>query len=80
MQMNDDEAHLGIVDGSLRGAPPSGFGRRIIFVEADHLERVEILKLQRTRILDPAAEHEMELAHAIILLRDAGIAPAMIRV
>ena len=40
--MDDDIFHLGIVDGALGGAAPGFVGGRIIVVDADEVDRIEI--------------------------------------
>ena len=61
--MDHDIFHLGIVDGSLRGAAPGVEGACIIRIEADDMGRRKV-EIEAARILDPAAEDEVELAHA----------------
>src|SRR4051812_916848 len=62
MEVDDNIFHLGIVDGPLRLAPPGVERRRIIGIEADHLDAVEV-EIEAARILDPAAEYEVQLAN-----------------
>lgn len=64
VQMNDDVAHLSVIDGALRGGSPSLFGQFIIGIHADKVERAQILELQMLRILDPTTEYQMQFAHA----------------
>ena len=60
--MDDDIFHLGVVDGSLGVAAPGVEGARIIWEEADDLDRFEV-EVEALRVLDPASEDEVELAH-----------------
>jgi len=60
MQMHDEIAHLGIVDGLLRLRPPRRVGRGIIRIDADNIDFLEILEFD---ISDPgqlAAKYEMQ--------------------
>ena len=66
MQVNDDVFYLGIVDGALRLAAPGVLGRRITVVDADDVDRVEV-EFEPARVLDPPAEDQVKLAHALSL-------------
>src|SRR5690242_17130527 len=60
MQMHDEEAHLGVIDGRLRLRPPRRIGGRVIGVEADDLDLVEILEGVVLEIGQLAADDEMK--------------------
>ena len=62
VEVDDDIFHLGVVDGALGAAAPGVERAGIIGIEADQVDRVEV-EVEAARILDPAAEHQMELAH-----------------
>jgi hypothetical protein len=62
MEVDDDIFHLGVVDGALGSAAPGVEGAGIIGEEADEIDRGEV-EIEPARILDPAAEDEVELAH-----------------
>src|ERR1700732_2811133 len=44
VEMDDEIAHLRVVDRALRLGPPGGVGRRIIRIEADDLDVVQVLE------------------------------------
>ena len=60
VEMDDEIAHLRIVDRALRLGPPGGVGGRIIRVEADDLDVVEILEDVLLEIDELAADHEVK--------------------
>ena len=60
MEMDDEIAHLRIVDRALRLGPPGGVGGRIIRVEADDLDVVEILEDVVLEIDELAADDEVK--------------------
>jgi hypothetical protein len=60
--MDHHELHFGIVNGALRRCAPGFLGLREIGEDADDFDR-RFVEIERLRILDAAAEHEMELAH-----------------
>ena len=60
--MDHDIFHLGIVDGALRCAAPCVLRGRIAVVDTDNVDGVHV-ELEAARIFDPAAEHEVKLAH-----------------
>ena len=62
VEVDDDIFHLGVVDGALGVAAPGVERAGIIGKEADEVDRGEV-EVEALRILDPAAEDEMELAH-----------------
>src|SRR6185503_8804311 len=67
MQVDHDIAHLGIVDGALGLAPPRLLGGGVAVVDPNQVDLVEIDEVEATRILDPSAEHQVKLAHALPL-------------
>ena len=60
VQVNDEIAHLCIVDGLLRLGPPGRIGGGIIRINSDDVELVEVLELGAVECVELAAEHEME--------------------
>lgn len=63
MEMNDDEAHFGIIDGPLRRPAPRLLGAGIIREDPNDLKMRGIDKIQCPGIGNTAAENEVELAH-----------------
>src|ERR1700693_324393 len=60
VQMDDEIAHLRIVHGLLRLAPPSRIGGGVIRVDADDVELVEVLEFGLVEAAQLSAEYEME--------------------
>ena len=60
MEVDDEIAHLGVVDGHLRLGLPGGVGGGVVRVETDDLDVVEILEGVVLEIDEFAADHEME--------------------
>jgi len=61
--MDDDIAHLGIVNSPLRSTPPCLFRGREVGEHADDVDGRQIVEVERLGIGDPTAENEVELAH-----------------
>src|SRR5712692_8334102 len=59
VQMDDEIAHVRIVDRLLRLGLPGAVGRGIIGIDADDVELGEILELGVVELRQFAAEHEM---------------------
>lgn len=66
--MNDDIAHLGIVNRALGGTAPRLFGAFIVRENANKIDGAEVSEIKGLRIADAAAEHQMKLAHNGFLL------------
>jgi hypothetical protein len=64
VQMYHHKPHFGIVDGFLGRGAPGVFGGFIVGENADDLQIFGIGEVERLRVFDPAAEDEMEFAHA----------------
>src|SRR4051812_15641193 len=62
VEVDDDIFHLGIVDGALGGGAPGVERGGIVRIDADDVDRREV-EIEAARILDPAAEDEVQLAH-----------------
>src|SRR6186713_973434 len=60
VQVNDEITHVRVVDGLLRFRLPCDVGARIVRVDADDVDFVEILELRTSELGDLAAEDEME--------------------
>src|SRR5215471_7982564 len=60
MQMDDEIAHLGIVDGLLRSRFPCRIGGRVVGVDADDVELVEVFEFDIVERRELAAEDEMQ--------------------
>ncbi|GAB4225898.1 MAG: hypothetical protein Kow0032_02570 [Methyloligellaceae bacterium] len=58
--MDDEVAHVGIVDRALCSGLPCLVGLGIVGIDPDDVEGVEILELDAFQILQFAAENEME--------------------
>ena len=67
MQMDDEVAHVRIVDGLLRLRLPGGIGGCVVRVNADDVELVEILELDAVEIGQLAAENEVKQLRERIL-------------
>ena len=52
-----------LVDRALGGAAPGFLGGGVIVVQTDHVDIVEVGEFEAARVLDPAAEDEVQLAH-----------------
>ncbi len=65
--MHHHKLHLGIIDGALCGGAPCLFGAGIIRKHADHLDRIEIVKVEAARVGYATAEDEVKLAHEILV-------------
>jgi hypothetical protein len=60
MEMNDEKAHVRIVHGLLRLCLPGRVGGRVIGVDPDDLDLIEILESVVLEIGQLAADDEME--------------------
>ena len=60
MQMDDDIAHFGVVNGPLCGGAPSFFSFVIVGKDSDDVELVEFLEIESLRIAYAAAENKMQ--------------------
>ena len=60
MHMDDEIAHVRIVDGLLGLRLPGRIGGRVVRVDADDVELVEIPELVAAKLGQLAAEHQME--------------------
>ena len=60
VEMDDEVAHLCIVDGLLRLCLPGGIGGGVVGIDADDVELVEILEGDVLEIDEFAADHEVK--------------------
>src|SRR5690606_18774154 len=60
VQVNDHVLHLGIVHRALRPGAPGLFGLAVARKDADDVDGLEVLELERLRIGHPAAHYEMQ--------------------
>ena len=60
MQMDDEVAHMRVVDGLLRLGLPGGIGGGVVRIDADDVELVEILEFDAAELGQFAAEDEMQ--------------------
>src|SRR3954447_25216702 len=60
VEMDDEIAHLRIVDRALRLRPPGGVGGRIVRIEADDLDIVQVLEGVVLEIEQLTTNHEMK--------------------
>src|SRR3546814_17710468 len=58
MKVDDDIAHFGIVDRPLRAAAPGFFGSLVVGIDPDHVQLVEIDKIQTLGVGPKSAENE----------------------
>src|SRR5437868_4782823 len=75
MHVHDEIAHQGVIDSALRAAFPGRIGARIVWIDADDLELLQILEFRGVECLQLAAEYQMEqllrscFGHVLILAR-----------
>src|SRR3989304_7530911 len=60
VQMHDKVAHMGVVDGAVSGVLPGVIGPRIVGIDADNVERLEVAELDLAERLKLASEHEVK--------------------
>src|ERR1043166_1470619 len=60
MQMDDEVAHVRVVDRLLRLRLPGGIGAGVIGIDADDIEIVEVLELDGIEPREFAAEHQVK--------------------
>src|ERR1700751_1194043 len=60
VEMDDEIAHLRVIDGVLRLAPPGRMGARVIRIDADDVELAEVLEFDIAKAREFAAEHQMQ--------------------
>src|SRR5512144_364618 len=60
VQVNDEIAHVRVVDSLLRLCLPCDVGARIVRVDADDVDLVEILELSASELAELAAEDEVK--------------------
>ena len=60
MQVDDEIAHVGVVDGLLRLRLPRRIGGGVVGINADDVELVELPELNLVQVRELAAEDEME--------------------
>ena len=60
VQMDDEIAHMGIVDARLRLCLPGGLGGLVVGIDADDVERVEVAEFGAAELLQLAAENQMQ--------------------
>src|SRR6266404_4079427 len=60
VQVNDEIAHFRVIDGLLRLGAPSDISGRVIRVDTDQLDLVEILEFSRVQLAQLATDHEMK--------------------
>jgi len=69
MHVDDEIAHMGVVDGLLRLCLPRGIGGSVVGINADDVELVEIPELNLVQIRKLATEDEVEQLPVSILIR-----------
>src|SRR5438067_10666489 len=69
MQVYDEIAHVGVVDGLLRLCLPGRIGCGVVRIDADDIEPVEVLELGAAELRQFAAEHQMKQLSARALVR-----------
>src|SRR5712691_1818710 len=60
MQMHDEVAHMGVVDGLLGLRLPGGISGSVIRINADDIELVEVLEFDLLEIGELAAENQVQ--------------------
>ena len=58
--MNDEIAHMGIVDGALRGPFPSIICAGVVRIHTDDIELIQVLELDALQVSQNAAKHQMK--------------------
>lgn len=58
--MNNEIAHMRIVNAALSGIPPGTEGLRIIRIDADDVERLQVFEFDLIELRQFAAENEMK--------------------
>ena len=58
--MHDEIAHMRVVDGAVGGVLPGVVGFRVIRIDADDVERLQVAELDPVERGELAPEHEME--------------------
>src|SRR5688572_18319171 len=79
MQVDDEISHQGVIDGLLRLGFPGGIGARVVGIDADDVELVQVPELDLVQIGELAAEHEMKQLLACSLLRHGCIPRSIVR-
>src|SRR5579871_6608140 len=69
MQMHDEIAHLGIVNGLLRLSLPGRISAGVIRINAHDIELIEVLELRSAQINKLAAEYQMQQLSARGVIR-----------
>src|SRR5262245_20985072 len=69
MHMNDEVAHMSVVDGLLRLRLPGRIGGGVVRINADDVELVEVPELDPIEIGELAAENQMQQLCGICLIR-----------
>lgn len=60
MKVSHKITHLGVIDASLRFAPPSRHSRGVVRIKSDELDLIEVFEFGAAQILKFAAEYKME--------------------
>ena len=60
MQVNDEVAHMGVVDGLLRFGLPRDVGGRVVRKDADNIDFFEIPEFVAAEFGQFAAQYEMQ--------------------
>src|SRR3954454_23935586 len=75
MKVDDEVAHLGVVDRLARFGVPHFVGLGVVRIDADEIELRYVLELDALKVAELAAEHEME--KLLIALSDRHRSPSM---
>src|SRR6185312_479509 len=60
VQMHDEVAHMSVVNGAVGGVLPGVVGLRVVWVDADDIELLEIAELDFAERRKLASEHEVK--------------------
>src|SRR5205085_7833321 len=78
MQVDDEVAHMSVVDSLLRLRLPGGIGAGVVRIDAHDVEPVEILEFGASKVAELAAEDEVEQLSARELIGHRAIlAPSL---
>src|SRR3990172_10811588 len=60
VQMHDKVAHMGVVDSAVSGVLPGVIGPRIVGIDADNVERLEVTELDFVERRKLTSEHQVK--------------------
>src|SRR5262245_38137661 len=82
MQVDDKVAHMGVVHGAMGGFLPRVIGLRVVGVDADDIEHLEVAELGSVERFEFAAEYKVQQLQAAflgILCGHAAASPCLLK-